>query len=122
MVSNANIGPKPNAEHATVQMRMGAVRGFRQPVGMRRMAALPVRGFDSRAVPNKDDPSCYQAGATPVTVLGRWLFHGSQDLVERKGGESRGIVGYPVGNHELPAMDETSARINDIGHVPVALV
>ena len=93
MVSNANIGPKPNAEHATVQMRMGVVRGFSQAVGMRRMAAPP-----------------------------RWLFHGSQDLVERKGGESRGIVGYPVGNHELPAMDETSARINDIGHVPVALV
>jgi len=93
LVSNANIGPKPNAVHATVQMRMGAVRGFRQPVGMRRMAALP-----------------------------RCLFHGSQDLVERKGGKGRGIVGYPVGNHELPAMDETSARINDIGHVAVALV
>lgn len=56
MVSNANIGPKPNAEHATVQMRRGVVRGFSQPVGMRRMAAPPVSGFDSRAVPHKDDP------------------------------------------------------------------
>src|ERR1022692_4971294 len=50
------------------------------------------------------------------------LFHRGQDLVERERRERCGIVGYPIGNHELPAVHEATARVNDIGLVAVALV
>jgi len=54
---------------------------------------------------------------TSVTAL----FHGSRTWSADRG-ERGGVVGYPVGNHELPAMHEAAAGVNDIGHIAVALV
>jgi len=85
------------AEHATVQRKMGVVRGSGQPVSRR------------------------HAG-DGVGLHFHRLFHRLQDLVERERRERRGVVGYPVGNHELPAMHQTAARVNDIGHIAVPLI
>jgi hypothetical protein len=37
------------------------------------------------------------------------LFHRAQDLVKRQRRERSGIVGYPIGNDELPIMHEAAA-------------
>lgn len=56
-----------------------------------------------------------------IAVPRRYIFR-SQDMVKRERRERRGIVGYPVGNNELSAMHDAATRVNDIGHIAVALI
>lgn len=57
-----------------------------------------------------------------VLALSWNLCHRGQYLLKRQRGERCGVVGYPVGNHQLAAMHEAAAGVNDIGHVTIALV
>src|SRR5208283_1998040 len=41
------------------------------------------------------------------------LLHRGQDLPQRKRREGRGVVGYPVGNDELPVVHQAAARVDD---------
>lgn len=59
---------------------------------------------------------------TRIDCVATTLFHCSQDLIKRNRGERRGVVRYAVRNDGPPAMHEATARVNDIGHVAVALV
>jgi hypothetical protein len=64
---------------------------------------------------------------TMITALsefstGTGLFHRGQNFVERHRGERCGVVGYPVGNNELPTVQQTAAGINHVWDIAFALV
>src|SRR5262245_26951793 len=50
------------------------------------------------------------------------LFHCGQHVVQGQRGEGGGVVGHGVGDDELPAVQETAAGIDHIGHVTLALI
>jgi hypothetical protein len=52
----------------------------------------------------------------------RGLLHCGQNFAERYRGERCGVVGYPVGNNQLPAMHQTAAGVNHVWDIAFALV
>jgi hypothetical protein len=51
-----------------------------------------------------------------------FLIHGSQHVLKRDGRKTSGVIGQAIRNDQLAIMDESAARINDIGHIAFPLV
>jgi hypothetical protein len=57
-----------------------------------------------------------------VGRTGLSLFHRGQNFIERHSGERGGLVGSPVGNNQLPAVQQTAAGVNDVGDVAFTFI
>src|ERR1035438_135805 len=73
---------------------------------------------------------CRQARATGQTLFcwgeSRWykgfLLHSIEYLSERDCGETRGVIGQTIGNDQFALVEQSAARIDNIGHVACPLV
>src|SRR6266849_754053 len=51
-----------------------------------------------------------------------FVIHGSQHLIEWDGRESGGVIGHTIRNDQFAVVEESAARINDVGHVAFPFV
>src|SRR5258708_31474413 len=49
-------------------------------------------------------------------------MHGSQRVIEWDGRETGGVIGHTIRNDQFAVVEESAARINDVGHVAFPFV
>src|SRR5579872_2793626 len=61
---------------------------------------------------------------TAILLLGTVmvLLHSTQHLIERYCCETCGVIGQAIGDYQLAPVQQSAARINDVGHVPFPFV
>src|ERR1700680_2862251 len=65
-------------------------------------------------------PPLFCSEWSPCSALVR--IHGSENLIQLDGGETRGVVGQAIRDDQLALVEERAARVNDVRHITFSFV